>query len=140
MIIVEYAGFKYEIWHEGTHSSCSALPGQHLAAYKTKHLRAALEQYPEDRRVATDLANKSKGGIHEMTIVGYAGFKYEIWEDDNHVCKAIPVEGQHPAAGKGKHRRAALSMYLEQKAEIDKRNDDYHKSLKTRHKNTRRPT
>jgi ATP-dependent DNA ligase len=41
----EYAGFQYEIKYDGERYWAFALPGQHSAADKQKHRRAALEQY-----------------------------------------------------------------------------------------------
>jgi len=47
--------------------------------------------------------------------VEYAGFSYliDMREGDN-ILRAYPVPGQHPAAAKEKHRRAALQIYFEE--------------------------
>lgn len=43
----------------------------------------------------------------------YAGFQYEIIQLDNGKFSATPLPGQHPAAAKEKHRRAALENFIE---------------------------
>lgn len=42
----------------------------------------------------------------------YAGFHYIIDGEPKHLT-AIPVQGQHAAASKEKHRRAAIECFLE---------------------------
>ena len=50
----------------------------------------------------------------------YAGFLYTILYDGMLTC-ASPHVGQHPAAGKAKHIRAAVECYLDdQKAKTKK--------------------
>lgn len=47
----------------------------------------------------------------------YAGFRYIMTLDET--CKAVsarPAEGQHPAARKEKHLRAAVELYNEEKS------------------------
>lgn len=50
----EYAGFRYKVscvrTENGSHIFLAVAPGQHPAAAKDKHLRAALECYMEDNR------------------------------------------------------------------------------------------
>lgn len=48
-------------------------------------------------------------------IYEYAGFRYTIEQrkgDD--WLKAYPLPGQHPAANKDKHRRAAVEMFKQE--------------------------
>lgn len=46
----EYAGFQFDIWldPQGRVEAARARPGQHSAAYKDKHRRAAIETYEQD--------------------------------------------------------------------------------------------
>lgn len=44
----EYAGFKYRFWWIGDHWVAEPMPGQHHAAYKDKHRRAAIEQWQSE--------------------------------------------------------------------------------------------
>ena len=46
-------------------------------------------------------------------IYEYAGFQYTISVDGDEV-KVMPIKGQHPAASKEKHIRAARECYLEE--------------------------
>ncbi len=46
-------------------------------------------------------------------IYEYAGFTYLVESKSGGGVKLIPAPGQHPAAYKEKHRRAALECYLE---------------------------
>lgn len=48
-MIYEYAGFQFEIETEHGRTIATPLPGQHPAAYKEKHARAAVEQYEDDQ-------------------------------------------------------------------------------------------
>lgn len=44
--------------------------------------------------------------------IEYAGFYYEIVEDEHGFARdAFPIRGQHKAASKDKHRRAACEEY-----------------------------
>lgn len=45
----EYAGFVYEVIHDGETVRLTPIPGQHSAANKEKHIRAARECYKQDR-------------------------------------------------------------------------------------------
>lgn len=45
----------------------------------------------------------------------YAGFRYVIVHEDGEPVRAEPVEGQHPAAAKDKHRRAALETFVQER-------------------------
>ena len=47
-MIYEYAGFRYTITTDGNHLRAAPLPGQHRAAAKDKHLRAAVECFMQD--------------------------------------------------------------------------------------------
>lgn len=47
--LYEYAGFMYEVHQTFTGLKLRAFPGQHPAAAKEKHLRAAEEEYIKDR-------------------------------------------------------------------------------------------
>lgn len=42
----------------------------------------------------------------------YVGFRYVIEAPDNTHILATPLPGQHPAAAKDKHRRAAVECFL----------------------------
>lgn len=44
----------------------------------------------------------------------YAGFMYRLTSPEPHRIIATPHEGQHPAANKEKHRRAAVETFLEE--------------------------
>lgn len=44
-------------------------------------------------------------------VTEYAGFKYQIYDEDG-VPYAEPLEGQHPAANKVKHRLEAVEQWL----------------------------
>lgn len=44
----------------------------------------------------------------------YAGFMYRLTSPEPHRVIATPHEGQHPAANKEKHRRAAVETFLEE--------------------------
>lgn len=46
----EYAGFYYTILHDGMLTCASPHVGQHPAAGKAKHIRAAVECYLDDQR------------------------------------------------------------------------------------------
>lgn len=46
--------------------------------------------------------------------IEYAGFQYLIEEIDGRLT-ATPLPGQHHAAGKEKHRQAAVEQYREEK-------------------------
>lgn len=52
----EYAGFKFIIEHDdgGVVTSCVAATGQHPAAYKDKHARAARECFADDFKSPPD--------------------------------------------------------------------------------------
>lgn len=43
----------------------------------------------------------------------YAGFRYVMTRDDDGDWRAVPVEGQHKAASKEKHIRAAIEAFAE---------------------------
>jgi hypothetical protein len=47
--------------------------------------------------------------IHE-----YAGFRYFMEYENGLAVRATPCPGQHPAANKEKHRRAALETYQQE--------------------------
>lgn len=47
-----------------------------------------------------------------MKTYEYAGFIYEMNQDDNGRWIARPLDGQHPAASKNKHRRAAVECWV----------------------------
>ena len=46
-------------------------------------------------------------------IYEYAGFKYVIDYDQGRYI-AIPIQGQHRAANKEKHRKAAIGCFIEE--------------------------
>lgn len=48
----------------------------------------------------------------------YAGFRYDLYETDADVFTASPEPGQHPAAGKEKHIRAAIDDFREQRRAV----------------------
>jgi hypothetical protein len=48
-----------------------------------------------------------------MDTYKYAGFLFEIKKDDKGVITMVPLLGQHSAAYKEKHARAALECYKE---------------------------
>jgi hypothetical protein len=56
-------------------------------------------------------------GLQQIKAVyEYAGFDYILTlDDDGRAAWAKPVDGQHIAAGKDKHRRAAVEMYNQEK-------------------------
>lgn len=43
----------------------------------------------------------------------YAGFLYWVKRENGKAVAMIPHERQHPAAGKDKHRRAALESFFQ---------------------------
>ncbi len=48
--------------------------------------------------------------------IQYAGFRYQmVMGLKGQAVMAIPLPGQHPAANKGKHCRAAVEMFNEQR-------------------------
>lgn len=52
-----------------------------------------------------------------MVIHEYAGFHYDMDLDDTgKAISAHPLIGQHKAAGKDKHRKAAVETYNEARA------------------------
>lgn len=51
-------------------------------------------------------------------IYEYAGFQYEVTETEYGKVILKPVSGQHPAASKDKHLRAATELFLEHHSEI----------------------
>jgi hypothetical protein len=49
--------------------------------------------------------------------IEYAGFRYQIVLGlKGQAVMAVPIAGQHPAAGKGKHCRAAVEQFNEARA------------------------
>ena len=56
---IEYAGFTYEISREGEIIYAIPTPGQHRAAYKEKHRRAAIEAW-HNKIKSTSVNNKSR--------------------------------------------------------------------------------
>lgn len=49
----------------------------------------------------------------------YAGFEYQITKtSDRPDWQAVPLLGQHRAANKDKHRRAAIECYLQDYNEV----------------------
>lgn len=48
----------------------------------------------------------------ETNHVVYAGFGYTITRGEDGRLRATPKPGQHPAANKERHRRAAIDEYL----------------------------
>ena len=52
----------------------------------------------------------------------YAGFRYIVYRNSIGVPEnMVPVEGQHPAAGRDKHRRAARECLIQDEAENKRR-------------------
>lgn len=49
----------------------------------------------------------------------YAGFRFHIVYRENGTLIMDPVPGQHPAAYKEKHRRAAAEQYLQENSTIN---------------------
>ena len=62
------------------------------------------------------LATFSSANYSQPQRWEYAGFWYIIRRVDGHLS-AEPEPGQHRAAGKEKHRRAAVDTYIEQKSD-----------------------
>jgi hypothetical protein len=54
-------------------------------------------------------------------IYEYAGFRYFLIFRENGQLIMDPVPGQHPAAYKEKHRRAAAEQYLDETTDINHR-------------------
>lgn len=48
--VYEYAGFQYDVYKVGIGVELRPVPGQHQAAQKERHVRAARDQYKQDHR------------------------------------------------------------------------------------------
>jgi hypothetical protein len=52
----------------------------------------------------------------------YAGFRYKVWRDDrSKATRLTPLAGQHPAASKEKHLRAAMQCMLDDERERERK-------------------
>lgn len=49
-----------------------------------------------------------------MVIHEYVGFQYRMEFENGLAVRAVPIEGQHRAAYKEKHRMAALETYRQE--------------------------
>lgn len=95
-----------------------------MASAEKSH-RAAIEWHREQGHTvvehtsadATIIVDEFPGPIPETVqgrtcVYEYAGFRYNIVETGRSIT-ATPCPGQHPAANKEKHRRAAVELYRE---------------------------
>jgi transposase len=60
----------------------------------------------------------------------YAGFKYEVTTEDGDVVMT-PIPGQHHAAWKERHRRAAKECYLEEGRHVRRTHERHNKATAT---------
>lgn len=73
--VVEYAGFKFEVTWEGVEAKLTAQAGQHAAAYKDKHRRAATQCYNERLRHAT-YEREVAASVHKMSVMDRLGIPH----------------------------------------------------------------
>lgn len=68
-----------------------------------------------DSRQAAEMVRYMLKGLPaaEPDTYEYAGFRYEVKRYNGRAVAMHPQEGQHPAAAKDKHRRAALESFFQ---------------------------